>query len=272
MKPPRKQRLAVVFALMLTGAATAARAQTTAPGPMALSLDYDGRLYIKVLDFHFDGRLEAQRYRAAVEMRSSGILAAFKHFDIKAHSEGPVEAGLPDRGVFDYINHDGKRVRQVQADWTAEQVRTSSMPAFSNMGEPPANEAQKRSAFDPVLQLVRIMVVQNPRGPCDGEHRFFDGKQLYSLELTPSGTGDLSDRAVRLGLNNPVRCTVTYHEIAGFKRKAPGKRDQGLGQIGVVFAQYGAKGPWLIASMEAPTQLGAAHIDLRDAHMAEAHP
>jgi hypothetical protein len=263
-------RSTLLTALLLTTPA-AAGAQSAA-APQHLSLSYDGRLYIKVLDLHFDEKIGTADYAANVSMASYGVLALFKHFDILASAQGRLEAGAARPGQFSYVNHDGKRVRQVSVAWSPDKVRMTSTPAFSNLGDPPAAAAQKLAAADPLTQMMRIVLTPPHANPCDGDTRYFDGKQLYDLDLVPAGGGELSDRARALGLANPVRCTVRYREIAGFKRKPPGKRDTGLGEISVTLGQFGANGPWAIASMEAETKLGHARIELREARLSGMRP
>jgi hypothetical protein len=262
--------LAALAALLLVLAGPAA----AEPGPSSLqmSLAYDGRLFIKVLDLNFDEKIGPSGYGSSVSMASYGVLALFKHFDIKASAEGRFVGGQAKPQTFDYINHDGKRVRQVAVSWSEDDVSMTSQPAFANLGDPPATPAQKTAAADPLTQMVRIMLTPPHAHPCDGDTRYFDGKQLYSLDLVPAGTGELSDHARELGLVNPLRCTVRYRQVAGFKHKAPAKRDQGLGPISVTLGQFGQNGPWAIALMDADTKLGHARIELREAHVAGARP
>ena len=267
---------AVPAALALVFAAGAqvgpGQAQPAAPN-LHLDLAYDGKLYIKVLDLHLDQTVGPEVFGANIAMRSYGVLAAFKHFDIKAAAQGRIQAGAPRPQAFDYVNHDGKRVRHVTATWGEDDVRMTSTPAFSNLGDPAATPAQKLAAADPLTQLVRLMLTPGGQTPCAGASRYFDGKQLYELSLAPAGAGALSDRARALGLTNPQRCTLAYHEVAGFKRKPPNKRNQGLeSPVKVTFGQLGQGGPWVIADLEAETKLGPAHIELADARMHAARP
>jgi hypothetical protein len=269
-----KSAASAALALLLAAAAPPGRAETR-PGPpsLRLALAYDGKLYIKVLDMHVDQTVAPTGFGASIAMRSYGVLAAFKHFDIQAASQGRIEAGEVRPYAFDYTNHDGKRVRHVTATWGEGDVRMTSTPPFSNLGDPAATPAQKIAAADPLTQLVRLMLTPPGHAPCAGASRYFDGKQLYELDLTPAGAGALSGRAHALGLVNPLRCTLLYREVAGFKRKPPSKRNQGLeSPVHVTFGQLGAGGPWVIADLEADTKLGPAHIELADAHMTESRP
>ncbi len=263
--------LVAAFAGALFGAPVQALAQ--APAPVRLTLAYDGHLIFKVLEMRFEEEVGPDGFAADVHLNSSGILAAFKHFDIAANARGRDEGGAPRPGEFSYVNHDGKRVRHLQVTWGHDQVAMTTTPPFSNLGEPPASAAQKLIAADPVTQLVRVTLASTRAGPCNGDSHFFDGKQYYLLDLVPAGAGELNDHARDLGLVNPIRCTVRYHEIAGFKPKPPEKRNGGLkGPITVTFGQLGAHGPWVIAQLQAETPLGYANILLRTAQLTGAKP
>ena len=263
----------LALAAGLAGLLLAAPARAQPAAPMHLTLAYDGHLIFKVLEMRFEENATPDGFGASVRLNSSGILAAFKHFDIAATARGRTEDGVVRPGDFAYVNHDGKRVRHMQVVWGGGAVTMTTAPAFSNMGDPPATTAQKLISADPLTQLVRITLASSQSGPCNGDSHFFDGKQYYRLDLVPAGTGFLDDRAKRLGLINGVRCTVNYREVAGFKRKPPEKRNGGLkGPISIVFGQLGPNGPWVIARMQAETPLGYADIELRGVQLTGAKP
>jgi hypothetical protein len=252
--------LAAVLAL---AAAPAVRAQPPA-APVRLSLAYDGRLIIKVLDLKFDEQVTPAAFGAAADLRSYGILAAFKKFNVRASAHGRIEDGAPKPGLFLYENQDGKRDRKVQVAWRPGEVAMTSTPAFSNLGHPPASLEQKLAAADPLTQLMRISLSPTPAGVCVGAPQFFDGKQLYALEFDHGQTVSVSPAERALGVTSLVRCSVHYREIAGFKPKPPEKRNQGLkSQISVAFGQLGPGGPWVIERVTADTVLGPAVIELK---------
>jgi hypothetical protein len=259
----------IAMAVALCGPAQAQPPAT----PVKLSLGYDGRLIIKVLDIHFDQQATPTRFSAAASLRSYGILAAFKTFNVKASARGRVEGGAPQPGVFLYDNRDGERERKVQVTWRGDDVAMTSTPTFSNLGDPPASLAQKLASADPVTQLMRIGLAPTAAAICNGAPRFFDGKQLYALEFEHGQTVNPTAEQQALGLTTTVRCAVHYREVAGFKPKPPEKRNQGLkSQIMVTFGQLGPDGPWVIARVSADTVLGPAIIELKHVRIShEAH-
>jgi hypothetical protein len=267
-----KSGLALFAALALTLAAPASAQAPT--DETRLSLGYDGRLILKVLDIHVEERVSPDGFGASAQLASFGALALFKTFDVKATTEGRIEDGEARPGVFHYENKDGRRDRHVVATWSGSDVTVTSAPPYGDLGQPPASHAQKLSATDPLTQLMRMTLSSNQANPCGGGARlFFDGKQLYALDFG-GGTagGELLANQDHLGLTNLVHCSVRYREVAGFKAKPPAQRNQGLKRaIDVTFGQIGAGGPWALALMRAETPLGPAYVELRHARVAKSH-
>ena len=276
---PLKPALAAASVLLLAASVQAqpqassealARPAPASLAPMSLALGYDGQIFIiKVLDLQFQQRIDGRGFGAGAQLRSYGLLAAFKHFDIKASASGRIDGEGPEPGAFSYVNHDGKRVRHVVVDWRQDGVAMTSTPPFSDLGSPPADAEQKLASADPLTQLLR-MTLAAPQRPCEGAPRFFDGKQYYELAFSGARSAAPSDDQRALGVTSTVRCTVRYNEIAGFKKKPPSKRNNGMNSpILVTFGQIGAGGPWVMAEVRADTPLGPAVIVLRHAHISQ---
>jgi hypothetical protein len=256
--------LVAAVALALGGVAHAQAPEK----PVKLSLSYDGRLYVKVLDMRFDETAGSGSFDAAANLRSYGILALFNHFDIKASARGPIEDGAPRPGTFLYENQDGERVRKVKVDWRPGEVVAVSNPKYGDLGHPPASLEQKLASADPITQIMRISLALGPDKVCGGSPLFFDGKQLYQLEFDTGQTVQPNAGQRALGLTSVVRCPVAFREVAGFK--PPKRHKQGLkSRIDAIFGQLGPDGPWVIVKVTASTLLGPAVIELT--HVAPAH-
>jgi hypothetical protein len=261
-------RSALIAALLL---AFCGPAFAQPPPPLQMSMDYDGTLDalnllpVKVLVIHAGGRALPGGYGADVSMKSFGILRALKRVDIDATTQGRVGGdGQAYPAAFTYIHHDGKRVRHVVVNWGPGDVQVVSTPPYSSLGQPPATLAQKLAATDPLTQFVRVANATGPDAICRGPARFFDGKQLYNLDFGRAESATLTQEQRTLGLTRGAKCTVRFTEVAGFKAKPPEQRSQGLtSPITMVFGQYGADGPWVIADIHADTVIGYASILLR---------
>ena len=257
--------LAAVSVLALTPAADApaARAQD---GEMRLSLSYDGRLLVKVLDINVDQRATTYGHSSTARLTSYGILAAFKHIDERANSSGRISRGDPRPGQFSYANLAGKTKRRVETAWTDGDVTMHANPPFKSLGDTLPTRAQKLAAADPLTELMRMTLNGQRADLCRQTYHFFDGKQLYDLQFYNPRPAAGGAREQRLGLVNLLRCDVRYIEVAGFKKKPPSKANQGIRRpIVVDFGQLGQNGPWVLSSLHAQTPLGNAVIDLNRA-------
>jgi hypothetical protein len=246
--------------LLACGAAQAQPAE-----PLKLTLGYDGRFYVKVLEMTLEQQIGADSFRASTHISTWGLGALVKKMDQGATATGRIDGARVLPGTFTHQNIDGKRDRKVTTQWRGGDVATTSNPAYDFWGDPLPTKDQKLGAADPLTQFVRVTRASTAAGPCSGDTHFFDGKQLYDFDFArPRPGGEPNDREKGLGLVNPVVCEVQYREVAGFKKKPPGERSQGLkSAILARFGQLGAGGPWLLSSLQAETKWGRANIDLR---------
>lgn len=239
------------------------RAAGAADQELHLSLGYDGRLLVKVLDIQVEARADRTGFGAEANLTSSGILALLKHIHQVASSQGRIEDGVPRPGEFQTQNLAGKTHRRIHTVWRGGEVSMTAQPAFDSLGDPPANPEQKRSAADPLTQLMRLTLGGSRERSCERSYLFFDGKQLYALDFGPAADAPVTATEQRLGLTAPFRCDIRYREVAGFKKKPPSKKNQGLNRpITLEFARLGSDGPLLITSLRAETPIGRASIDL----------
>jgi hypothetical protein len=261
MKPFRILTASTALALGL--AALPAAAQGPGPARFHLALAYDGRLLVKVLEMQVDQTAAGVGFASTVRLRSFGILAAFKHFDVHASAQGRIAGGAAYPRAFHHQNIDGKGNRRGDVTWTGTDVTAVFQPPHKWLGEPPASRAQKLESMDPLTGLMRIALGAGDGARCRGTLKLFDGKQRYDLEFSGAASGKLAAREVKLGLVNPLRCQVRYREVAGFKRKTAAQANEGMKRpVAVGLAQVGAGGPWVISYLNAPTPLGYAVVEL----------
>jgi hypothetical protein len=231
--------------------------------PLKLDLGYDGRLYIKVLDIQFNQTASPEAFTSKVRLVTYGLLRAFRKLDMRAYAQGRAINGEPQPGSITHQNIDGKHNRKVTATWTGSDVQTAAIPPYDTMGDPPATRAQRVTAADPLTNFMRMTLASSHEGPCQGKARFYDGKQLYELDFAGPKPYRLDNREKRFGLVNPLRCSVRYSEVAGFKKKSVEDKSGGLRRpITTDWAQVGVGGPWVLSSLSAETPLGDAVIEL----------
>ena len=259
---------ALAAAALLAAVPAVAQAPGSPPtyaNGLRLSLGYDGSVILKVLDVRINAQVANGGYHADVRLVSSGILALFKRLDQRASVDGVVQGGIAQPRTFQHRNLNSRAVRVV---WGAGEVNTYATPAYPNMGTPPASQAQRLEATDPLTQAVRISLTFEGRNPCGQTLRVFDGKQRYDLVLSAGAARGADRREQRIGLTETAGCTLQYREVAGFRPKPPDQRNQGIrGTVRVGFGRLGRGGPWVLSSLRAPTLLGDAVIELREAQV-----
>jgi hypothetical protein len=262
MRPKTALLAAALIPALAAGGPTGAQ-----PPPRTLELSYSGLLNalhltgdVKVLALHVREEAGASRFETYAEMQSYGILRAFKRIDIRAAADGPVEAGLPQGHVYDFLEgkKDGTWKRSLL---TWEKGAVVAQPPHRPFGQPPPTPAQELAASDPVTQMSRIAYAASSGVFCGHSWRFFDGVQLYELQLAPGAAVRPTARDKQLGVTESVECGVRYVEVAGFRHK-PGA-DTGIrSAISARFGRLGPAGPWIATSMKADTLLGYAKMQL----------
>ena len=240
-----------------------APAEAQAPGKFRMNLAYEGKLLVKVLDVAISQTADDNGYVSTAQITSYGVLAAFKKINQTATARGVVDGGMARPTQFNHHNRASKRGRRIEVRWNGASVTTTATPRYKSMGEPPASAAQRAEAVDPVTGLMRLALSDRQAQLCTGTLKFFDGKQRYDLVFSGRAAATPTARERRLGLVNMVKCNVVYREVAGFKKKPPEQRNQGLKKpIAIVFGQAGQGGPWVMSSMTGSTPLGNAVIEL----------
>lgn len=263
--------MSTLFRLGLAAAATVAAgglmlsapAAEAQPGKFRMNLAYEGRLLVKVLDVSITQEADDNGYASTARITSYGVLAAFKKINQVATARGAIDRGTARPTVFNHHNRASKRGRKIEVRWSGANVTAVATPRYKSLGEPPASAAQRAESVDPVTGLMRLALSDRQAQLCTGTLKFFDGKQRYDLVFSGRAASTPTAREKRLGLVNTVRCNVVYREVAGFKKKPPAERNQGLNKpIRIVFGQHGADGPWVLSSLTGSTPLGNAVIEL----------
>jgi hypothetical protein len=233
--------------------------------PLKLSMSYDGRVLVKILEIQIDEEAGPKAYSAKAHLRTYGILALFRKINLHAASVGRVVGDKVLPIAFFHHNTDGKRERKVKTAWARNDVTTVSQPAFDFLGDPAATKSQKLEAIDPLSQIVHIALKAAPGAgnPCAESGRFFDGKQRYDVDFIAEGPSPLDEREKKLGLTRAIKCRMHYRPVAGFKKKSSEERKEGLKKDVVAeLARVGEDGPWVISSMKADTKFGQATLSL----------
>lgn len=186
-----------------------------APVPMSINIAYSGSVIIfRVANIQLSGEIGNETYGATARFTTAGLAALFSDADIEAGISG-YSAGALRPWRYEHLNHSSGSGRVVGIDFPEGLAVPDVVPPFGSMGEPPASDAQRDGAVDPVSALLRLGLQQSsdPGELCSGRIPVFDGKARYDLRLEVVGSNDIRTRAWR---GNAVRCHAFYEPIAGY--------------------------------------------------------
>lgn len=199
-------------------------------------------------------------YAATGMVRSGGIAALFLRTQIDVRSAGEIEDGAVqwERYSLDH-QYDGVH-RYITMRPTPASVQANINPTYPDgWGDPPASDAQKRAARDPLASLIAMAADVGATRRCQGDYMTFDGRWLYRLEVRGGEQQEMQSQAYT---GPALRCRVRYHPVAGFAPTDQGYRDPPPpGSVWFALLQGEDFAPPVRASM--PLPLGTAQLTLR---------
>lgn len=205
----------LIAAAALAALAPAARAAE--PPVLASYTAYFSGFSVATLDAAL--RLEAERYRLAALMRTTGVLAAFVRGEQTAEVEGVVQAdsgvGLaPARYAMEGRWRD--RLRRIAMRWLGGEPEVLALiPANTEEREPVPTELQ-RGTIDTMTAIVSLLRRVTETGRCEGEAALFDGRRRTDVSARTEGEDTLHAHRWGIFAGPALRCTVEGRQVAGF--------------------------------------------------------
>lgn len=182
-----------------------------------VTVQYAGSVMIfQVADIVVNGVFEQDTYQASARFTAAGLAALFTDADIEAGVSGYRNGPnlLPWR--YSHLNHASSKGRIVGIDFPEGVATPDINPPFGNMGEPPANEDQRRGAADPLSTLLSVGLgaAASEEAPCEGSMPVFDGRARYNLRFEYGGQDQVRTRAWS---GEAAVCHAFYEPIAGYE-------------------------------------------------------
>lgn len=207
----------------------------------------------------FEVTERAGRYAARATVRTSGLARLFDQTNITATSTGALFSGGAAWSSYDLSHAYARKFRRIQMRRAGGSVSAEIAPTYRDMGDPPASPAQQAASLDPLSALFMLGRQVGAARACRGGAIVFDGRQHYSLTLSPRRAGPFRGG----GYDGPaIACTLRYRPLAGFKPMSASER-AAIPDGELWFAQ--APGAAFAAPLRltVPTPLGDARLDLR---------
>jgi hypothetical protein len=251
--------LAAAAALGLAVLAGSATAQTAADRSLDAVFSVHAR-GIEAGDFTFRFRQIGSSYEASANREMKGWVGAAlnRSQDYRYSVRGAVAADGTLRPAA-YEHQGGRRRddrpngRLVRANFSANDVVTTSVPSGMGMGDPPATAEQRRNVIDQITAIAAMVTTSGD--PCAQTLRvYMDGRSRFDFVMTPNGRVNIDSRAYQ---GAGVRCRVQFRPIAGFGDP------QEASTLTFLFAQT-QSGMWAPITIEMPTDgAGVVRLEAR---------
>ena len=230
--------------------------------PEQFYVEYSGSVYfLQVADISITARLDNGTYSSAATFQSAGLLRWFDDTDIHASSVGYRSGDGLAPWRYEHINRASDKGRVVGIDFPDGTATPDIDPPFGSMGEPPASEAERAGALDPISVILKLMLGPIDPGDdavCSGRLPVFDGKARYDLRFENLGMDEVRTRAYR---GEAIRCQAYVEPISGYD---PGDRpteEEVARPVNIWLVER--DGVHLPVRFRASTQIGAISIEAR---------
>lgn len=176
-----------------------------------------------------DAEVSRDHYAVTATLESRGLLDLFERTQLRAEASGLILNGAVHWRAYDLDHHYSRKQRRIAMRNSNDgAVQADIVPNYRIWGDPPASEAQRRQARDPLSTLIAMAVDVGETRRCSGAYPTFDGRFYYLLEL---GGGDV-DRFNDAGYRGQVlQCSLAYIAVAGFERRDAGRRRIPRGEV-----------------------------------------
>ncbi len=229
--------------------------------PEQVFAEYSGSvLFLKVANISLSAGFDDETYSAAAAFQSAGLLSWFDDTDIKATVSGyRTGSGLgPHR--YEHTNFANDKGRVVGINFPAGTAVPHINPPFGSMGEPPASDAERAGALDPISALLGLMMSLpvDESGVCRGRIPVFDGKARYDLRLHNAGLDDVRTRGWR---GEAIRCQAYVEPVSGYDEGDRPSEDDTARPVTIWLAQIGEM--YIPVRFRAQTRLGSINVRAR---------
>jgi Protein of unknown function (DUF3108) len=180
------------------------------------ALEYNGHAFgvAPVGKVTFDFTIDGEGYDVVSTVRSGGVLKMVGKQDVTGKSEGAITNGLPRWTSYVTTTETKRKTRTTTITRNGEAVTVDVQPHYGGLGDPPASEAQKRAAYDPLNVFMAMGMQAQRTKTCAGRFPTFDGRYYYDLVLSPdAGIQNVKEG----GYSGPaLKCKMQQVPIAGY--------------------------------------------------------
>jgi hypothetical protein len=181
------------------------------------TLSYDGAAlgFIPIGGMTVDADINDDAYEISATLHSGGLLNIFERTNIEASASGIIQNDHVIWQRYDLDHHYSHKHRVIDMSVGGGGVVNAEItPTYRLWGSPPASDAQRRGARDPLSTMVAMAIDVGASHRCAGDYPTFDGRFYYLLEL---GDGHI-DHYSGGGYEGAVlKCSLAYIAVAGYE-------------------------------------------------------
>jgi hypothetical protein len=255
---------AAAAALFILTPAATAQDEGPAPGSASnheLQLLYNGSvLGQRLMKADVSASVADGDYESRAIFRTAGLAGFFKQAEITATVNGTYAGNGVEPIHFQHRNSASSKNRQIQIDWTADDVIPTVTPPFGSMGQPPATLEERLGSRD-VASTILSMTLDGGDAPCERTLPVFDGKQRYDLRMEPIAYEEVDTRGYE---GMAWHCNIYIVPISGYDPEDKPSPEQSARPMEVWLADLG-EGRW--PPVLARRRVGAVTMKVEATHV-----
>lgn len=169
---------------------------------------------IRVIKADYHSQIGEQDYTVFSNLRTSGLGALLKKFNIWALTRGRF-VGTDLKPKTHLQQNMDKKHRRVEMKYGARAVTVEINPPLGSQGKPPASPKERFEANDTLSAILNIMMrgYKTSDEICTGRVPVFDSKQHYYLRLERKGTYKIKQKGYK---GQTIKCLAYYEPISGY--------------------------------------------------------
>jgi hypothetical protein len=151
----------------------------------------------RIMKASYEVILSTKNYRSALNVKSAGMSKWLSEIKLDLTTKGNLLDTSFEPNVYNYVRKKNDKTRKRAVKFNPDgTVKTEGTKYKDNL-----KTALQKPTLDPLTMLLRL---GRATEPCSGQHRAFDGRDVFDIKL--SKAGDQNGRIV---------CTVVYTPVAG---------------------------------------------------------
>lgn len=196
----------------------------TARQELSIEAEYSASVWaIPVGRVELAAEVGGSDYAARAVSQASGLAALFTDVRIESEVEGVLARGRARPERYAHDEYTGRKHRRIDMSFEGGVARSVAQPNFSNWGEPPASEADRAGAIDPMTAVLLLSQSMTGRSACSGRLPVFDGRLRYDLVLRARGREPVRTRAWQ---GEALVCDAFYSPISGYTEEQRPEPDE----------------------------------------------